>query len=534
MISKVRTLFYTIIKLKPEQVLYQVWYRIKNRFLSIKWYQSNNDVLFSPIQIPVSRPLICSEGKITGPLQFSFLNRSKKFLQNVNWNFIEYGKLWNYNLQYFDFLHDQTIPHGNRIALVENFSDALLNGYIKPEPYPISLRLINWIIFSSETNYKSRNFSRAITQQAAYLRHNIEYHIQANHLLENYIALCFCELFFNDEKMLNKWFSKMKCQLDIQVLADGGHYECSPMYHAILVSRLLILYEALAFQEHANLRHSLKGVLTRMTGWLKSMLFRSGLLAHVNDATDGVASSTAHILGVAEQLQIKASSLPLLESGYRKMNSPRLEVLIDVGDIMPPYQPGHAHADMLSFVLECNNRPVIVDAGISTYENSAERQFQRSTAAHNTVTVDGQNQSEVWGSFRVGRRAKLSLYTDLPENVVASHNGYKKGKGLTHIRSFYMYQDDSFCVTDKILGNHLEKPFLCQSYLHFDHALNIKLEKVDCAFFIDTGDLKVEILGAIDVQLEEYDQALAYNVIVKAKVLKVNFAESLDFKMKAK
>jgi uncharacterized heparinase superfamily protein len=502
--------------------------------LSIDWYQSDVNTVFYPLEIPASRLLTCSEGKLQAPMLFSFLNRSRKFSPTVDWNFMQYGKLWNYNLQYFDYLHDQTICTKDKIALVEDFSQLLVSRKIKLEPYPVSLRLINWIIFSSESNYFSHNFSKALMRQASYLRHNLEYHIQANHLLENYIALCFCDLFFGNKEMLYKNFSKIKRQLDIQILPDGGHYECSPMYHSIITSRLLILYEALAAKDYVDINLILKNVLSRMIAWLQAILFRSGMWAHMNDATEGIAPAANSILSVAEKLQISKTYSTLKESGFRKIDCFKMEVLIDVGNIIPPYQPGHAHADMLSFVLECNKKPVIVDTGISTYDYTAERHFQRSTAAHNTVTVNNKDQSEVWGSFRVGRRAKLSLLVDKPERVEASHDGYVKKMGLTHIRSFEMIQGDVFCITDKVEGSGLKKNHTCFSHFHFDHTISVIVQKLEWGYNIDAGDVVLDIIGATNVHLEDYNQALSYNKIANAKVLQALFINSLNVTITAK
>jgi hypothetical protein len=47
-----------------------------------------------------------------------------------------------------------------------------------------------------------------------------------------------------------------------------------------------------------------------------------------------------------------------------------------------------------------------VDAGVSGYEGDPFREYARSTRAHNTLMIGGREQSEVWGTFRVGGRAE--------------------------------------------------------------------------------------------------------------------------------
>ena len=86
-------------------------------------------------------------------------------------------------------------------------------------------------------------------------------------------------------------------------------------------------------------------------------------------------------------------------------------MFIDFGKIGPSYQPGHAHSDTFNFELIKNGNPFIVDTGVSTYEKNERRQIERSTSSHNTITIGDYEQSEVWGGFRVAKRAKiLSFY----------------------------------------------------------------------------------------------------------------------------
>lgn len=61
------------------------------------------------------------------------------------------------------------------------------------------------------------------------------------------------------------------------------------------------------------------------------------------------------------------------------------------------------------------------------------RFYERSTAAHNTVVVCGQNSSQVWAAHRVARRARVQVFCDEEERIVAVHDGYKR-LGCLHTR----------------------------------------------------------------------------------------------------
>ena len=72
----------------------------------------------------------------------------------------------------------------------------------------------------------------------------------------------------------------------------------------------------------------------------------------------------------------------------------------DVGKLAPDHLPPHAHADTLAVVAWFDGRPVLVDTGAYTY-TGPERDAFRGTAGHNTLELDGVDQCEFWGDFRL-------------------------------------------------------------------------------------------------------------------------------------
>src|SRR5690606_10982261 len=135
------------------------------------------------------------------------------------------------------------------------------------------------------------------------------------------------------------------------------------------------------------------------------------------------------------------------DSGYFRLSNQAAVAILDVARVGPDYLPGHAHADTLSFELSIADQRVVVNGGTSRYGDGPERHLERSTAWHSTVEVAGENSSEVWGGFRVGRRAypfdlKTSEKPGLLE-VSCSHNGYRymRGKPI-HTRTWRL-EDDS-------------------------------------------------------------------------------------------
>lgn len=139
----------------------------------------------------------------------------------------------------------------------------------------------------------------------------------------------------------------------------------------------------------------------------------------------------AERVGLPPAPAVGSSLIHLADSGYVRWQAGPLLLFGDVGPVGPDYQPGHAHADTLSFELSAGRERVVVDSGTSTYTIGPTRTWQRSTAAHSTVTIDGADSSEVWGGFRVARRARVQDVQISPERAVvsASHDGYMRLPG---------------------------------------------------------------------------------------------------------
>jgi uncharacterized heparinase superfamily protein len=163
--------------------------------------------------------------------------------------------------------------------------------------------------------------------------------------------------------------------------------------------------------------------------------------------------------------------IALPDSGYYIFNSPRAWLVADAGDPCPDELPAHAHADALSFELSVSGRRIIVDSGVFEYQSGEWRDFMRGTAAHNTVMVDGQDQSEVWGSFRVGRRARVAARYWAEQDGVrvleADHDGYQSTLGVRHRRWIARVHQRFFVVSDLLegAGEHRALSFI---HLHPD------------------------------------------------------------------
>jgi len=281
--------------------------------------------------------------------------------------------------------------------------------------------------------------------QARHLAPRVEWHLLGNHVLANAKALVFAGCFFEGaeaEAWLNKGLAILREQLAEQVLADGGNFERSPMYHAIVledVLDLINLSRCFPGAVPADRTQALCDAAARMLGWARVMTHPDGGIAFFNDAAFGIAPELAELeryaqrLGFAAPGESESGMTRLAQSGYVRLAQGPFTLLFDAAPVGPDYLPGHAHADTLSFELSYGLQRVICNSGTSRYGRSEIRHWERSTAAHNTVGIDGENSSEVWDGFRVARRAyPLGLKCGQEGDalrVTCAHDGYTRLRG---------------------------------------------------------------------------------------------------------
>lgn len=342
----------------------------------------------------------------------------------------------------------------------DNPNRALLERWIKEnpgsrgtgwEPYPLSVRIVNWIKWILCGNAPSEAMLASLASQADFLSHSIEYHLLGNHLFMNGEALVFAGAFFAQDAWLRQGVTILRKEIAEQILEDGGHFERSPMYHSLVLEGLLDLANLGA--AYPEVIPCWSPVASRMLGWLKQLTHLDGQIAFFNDATLGVAPDPCLLFDYAARLGIEVKEGRLGSSGYIRLETGDTVVLFDAAPVGPEYQPGHAHADTLSFELSHRGRRILVNSGTSSYEKGHQRAWERGTAAHNTVRIDGQDSSEVWACFRVARRAyPLDVKTDGKSFAEAAHDGYKRLSNPVVHRRRLRLADRQLCVTDSIEG----------------------------------------------------------------------------------
>ena len=523
MISRLLLLLNTIKYLKNRQIFFRIFYFFRKTIRRILNFQYPYNIQRESVHLNF-RCSISYHQWISNNI-FTFLNISKNFSNDIDWNYLEYGILWAYNLNYFEYLNQNQIGKEEGVNLIYDFIGNIKRNTIALEPYPTSLRIMNWIKFVSYYNLNDNKINASLYAQVKILLANIEYHILGNHLLENGFAILFGAYFFNDLYLYNKAKKILFKELDEQILNDGGHFELSPMYHQIILYRVLDSINLL--QNNHQFQNELMDLLTqkakKMICWLNAITFCNGDIPHFNDSTYGISPTTKELnnyafrLNVIQQTEIKNHELS--DSGYRKIKKKNYEIVVDIGNIGPNYIPGHAHSDTFTFVLFVKGEPFIVDTGVSTYEANRLRFQQRSTGAHNTVQVMDIEQSQIWSSFRVANRAFVIDKRILNNEISVSHDGYKK-IGVIHNRKYFFYANE-IVIVDNIISN---KNYICKSYLHFYPGRRI--ESRDGIFNID--NIIINFNNSFSVKEEIYNYCKGFNQLLESSMLSISFYDKLE------
>lgn len=467
--------FRTIAHLRAGQFAEQVRVRITPGWRNPSWVASRTPPPVPSIRWhPVSAWLHpdtqtnSAESMLAGRFTFVGLERSVGWPPDYTCG--DAPLLWQYNLHYLEWLW--ALPPEGRLAAALDWSrrHPPVAGAAGWSPYPTSLRLETLCLVAAEGGSNVALLWPSIWRQAEHLSRRLEYHLLGNHLLENAIALSFvgaCFLGVDADRWLRTGLDILRRQLPEQVLGDGMHFERSPMYQLRLVHALALL----ANTGEPEVRDVVAEPLARMIAALAPLCHPDGQIALLNDSAFGIYPDPGRVTAFAVAALGGApppAPRHLPDAGYFTGRRGGDAVICDAGPLGPEYLPGHSHGDIFSFELSLGGRRVVVDSGTYDYEASSMRSYCRSTAAHNTVTVDGEDQAEFWAAFRVGRRGKPRDVRCVPQpdgfELSGWHDGFVHLPGRpVHRRVFRWHDDGVLMLSDTVTAT---RPVTAASRLH--------------------------------------------------------------------
>jgi uncharacterized heparinase superfamily protein len=471
--------------------------------------------------------------------RFSFLNTTADLGRPVAWSSPGQSQLWRYKLQYGGYLIDIAALRPDAWSAVAG----IMRDWIAANPvggrgdawhpFVVSERLVNWIVAILTCGPASGAIDQAIVDslatQCAFVDANLETDVGGNHLLKNLKAMAIAGCFWQGDAA-NAWYERYSAafihELEAQLLSDGAHYERSPMYH------LLVLQDALELAAMIRgvgrpLPAALAGAARAMVEYLPTVTHPDGEISLFNDSVFGDAPSPSAIRWFAARVLDDADIPSVLTVRQAAMASTltgapsaagatrpgairedgglvrmagargRAVVILDAGRACPDDLPAHAHADIFSFELSLDGARMIVDSGVGEYQAGPWREYYRSTRAHNTVGVDGLDQIECWGSFRVARRARIgeraAIDVPLARGIFASHDGYGRlASPVTAGRTFLEIADHGWLVIDRLEGRGSHR--WC-SYVHLAPGVEVRLTAGAAALALGSRRLALTWFG---------------------------------------
>jgi hypothetical protein len=375
-----------------------------------------------------------------------------------------------------------------------------------------------------------------VWRHAEFIRGHLSKHSSANnHLLGEYMGLLFAGLTWPCWPQAKSWRERGRSGFEREALkqnaADGVNREQALYYHHEVADMMLLCGLAAEAGGQAFGAPYWQR-LERMLGFIAALRDDGGHWPMIGDADDALMlrldptpgfdpyasllasgarlfgradfeaaaadAKTEWLLGQATAPRRPATEAPSLdfpEGGYWVLRGgPQpVHLVADAGPLGYLSIAAHGHADALAFTLSVAGREMLVDPGTYAYHTEPKwRNYFRSTAAHNTLGVDGQDQSVIGGSFMWLQRARARLLEIRRDasglRWSAEHDGYRRLRdGVLHRREIALDDSDgSITVTDQLLGRGTHEVTLhwhfaegCEPQVEADGTLRVRHAEVE-------------------------------------------------------
>src|SRR5688572_2576683 len=337
----------------------------------------------------------------------------------------------------------------------------------------------------------------ALDRQLTHVERHLSHYFSPNtHLTGEALALYVAGTALPELASSERWVETgravLLAEIEKQILPDGGHVERSTHYQRYTLDFYLLATLTARLAGDAVSARRFEDAAGRLADFTRTIADSNGRLPHIGDddggmlwpfagrACDDVRDSLALAGVVLGRRELAAWGIPeevvwiagpdassvqrstdrvpsrlLSAAGYFvSRGADGSHAVLDAG--AHGYRNGgHAHADALSLTLSIDGQPLLIDPGTSTYTMDSQlRDDMRSTASHNTVTLDGRSQSVPDGPFHwrstVDARVIAHSITDLFDWIEATHDGYAPAR---HRRTVVRTSDSGWLIVDAVDGH---------------------------------------------------------------------------------
>ncbi len=396
-----------------------------------------------------------------------------------------------------------------------------------------AVRIINWcfafhLLAARGSGYLERNadfvdrWSRSVHQHLFFISHYFSRHSSANnHLIGEACGLfvgALCFAFKERARWLRVSTRILEQEALRQVWPDGVDKEQAISYQAFVFDFLLIA-ALLGRQNGRDFSVQYWERLERMAEFVSALIDDEGGVPQIGDEDDGYVVvlsreqdfrlfrsllATAAVLfqrgdfaraavrydeksfwllgpcdfrALCDRDQGRASAVSFPYGGYHLIRGQEGTMIVDCGPLGYLSLAAHGHADALSILLAYKGRWFLVDPGTYAYHTQHEwRDYFRGTAAHNTVRVDGVDQSVIGGNFMWLRKAGCHLIRQDERSVTGWHDGYVRlSHPVRHEReAVFDAVSRSYTVVDRIKG---EGDHSLELFFHLSPECTLKEEE---------------------------------------------------------
>ena len=454
----------------------------------------------------------------------------------------------------------------------------------------ISLRLISWIFtlyfFRDSKEINNNHFFskifKVLFQHAYYLRFFYTKR-SFNHTIGELFGGYLFSHIFNDYKNIKNWeqilFKQLKKQIFLQIRPDGFNIEQSVNYHRFVLEFFMIFLLL-----NKDLVDSPEGILIKkMIINLSDIVKPNGNLPLVGDVDSGKVllltgyndrshldlinlgsilfkySDSKHIIKENSPISLllmgpeEVKSMDSLEfddpkkkviyyenSGYILLRNgwgaKSSYLFVDLGNFGPQNAP-HSHSGISNIILSYNGKDILIDSGTKSYNRSMkERNYFRSSIAHNVISIDNKNQAKLLGWFTWTQKPKTSRKVmennDLIQ-VLCNHDGYS---GFLVQRLILASKNlKSIIVKDKIQpesGKNNDKKHKIELNYHFSKGtlLNLDLKEKNRILINNEIMLNISSDSNFKYELDSAEIAPKYGETHQISVLKIQACENFSSK----
>ena len=328
----------------------------------------------------------------------------------------------------------------------------------------------------------ARRSQTALYRHGCYLERNLSVYFSPNtHLLGEAVALHALGALFPSWPRADRWTALggqlVREQMKRQVRPDGSHFEQSAYYHVYALD-FFLLHRALAGSAVGD---AYDAQLQKMAEYLDALMGPSGILPYLGDDDGGRVFHPYGERAFFGRATLARCAVPQREShsqsrlfpdaGVAVMVSGECQIVVKAGPFAEG-SAGHSHSDVLSLVARIGPREILIDPGTYTYvADPQERNRFRSSAAHNTLAIDGRDQAIPAGPFRWEEKPSVAIRewaTSDQEDYLDATCTYA---GFTHRRQIRFVKPGYLIVLDTVDG--LAGPHLLEQFWHLESAEDI-------------------------------------------------------------